>query len=72
MKMFSDCSGECCVCAAGAKDSSCLAGHGDDYFSPATKEQIIDNLDKGRYQSYTKYMIQYLANKYDYDYEEKK
>lgn len=27
MKMFSDCSGECCVCAVG---NHCVAGHGDD------------------------------------------
>ena len=36
MKMFSDCSGECCVCACGG---FCLAGIGDDDFSPASKEK---------------------------------
>lgn len=65
MKMFSDCSGECCVCSNGG---GCIAGHGDDYFSPATKEQIIRNLDNGIYSNYTEYMIKYLANKYDYVY----
>ena len=37
MKMFSDCSGECCVCANGGY---CIAGHGDDYFSPASKDSL--------------------------------
>ena len=46
MKMFSDCSGECCVCACGG---FCLAGHGDDDFSPATNEQILARLKRGDY-----------------------
>lgn len=58
MKMFSDCSGECCVCACGG---GCLAGHGDDDFYPATKEQVIDRLDKAQYKDYKDYMIGYLA-----------
>lgn len=68
MKMFSDCSGECCVCANGGY---CIAGHGDDYFSPASKERIIDNLNKGKYPSHTDYMIKYLVDKYDYIYNKK-
>lgn len=66
MKMFSDCSGECCICVCG--DGGCLAGHGDDDFSLASKEQIISRLDKGQYQSYTNIMIGILKNKYGYDY----
>lgn len=65
MKMFSGCRGECCVCS---NDSFCLAGHGGDDFSPAPKEKIIENLDKGKYPSYTEYMIKYLANEYRYVY----
>ena len=65
MKMFSDCSGECCVCA---NSDGCIAGHGDDYFSPAPKERIVDNLNKGKYPNYTDYMIKYLIDKYDYIY----
>lgn len=65
MKMFSDCSGECCVCACG---DGCLAGHGDDDYSLASKEQIIERLDKGRYPSYTKTMINTLENVYGYKY----
>ena len=66
MKMFSDCSGECCVCACGG---FCLAGHGDDDFTPASKESVIDNLDNGKYPNYTEYMIQYLSNQYGYIYD---
>lgn len=65
MKMFSDCSGECCVCACGG---FCLAGHGDDDFCLASKEKIIENLDKGYYPSYTDYMIGTLKSMYGYEY----
>lgn len=68
MKLFSDCSGECCVCACGG--GMCLAGHGDDDFSPATKEQIISNLEEGRYGNDRHYMINYLKNTFGYDYQE--
>lgn len=67
MKMFSDCSGLCCVCALG---NFCLAGHGDDDFILASKEQIIDNLNSGRYSTWRGEMIRVLREKYDYDYEE--
>jgi hypothetical protein len=66
MKMFSECSGECCVCS---NSGFCLAGHGDDDFSPASKEKIIENLDEGKYSDYTEYMIKHLANKYGYIYD---
>lgn len=67
MKMFSDCSGECCVCVCGAVGHGCLAGHGDDDFSLASKEQIIENLDKDRYYN-TNHMIETLKNVYGYEY----
>ena len=67
--MFSDCSDECCVCANGG---CCVAGHGDDDFSPASKEQIIRNLNEGKYSSYTDYMIKYLADKFGYIYNKEK
>ena len=57
MKMFSACSGECCICACG---DFCIAGHGDDYFCFASVEQVIDRLDSGRYISYVDYMIDFL------------
>ena len=65
MKLFSDCSGECCLCGVG---KGCLAGHGDDDFYPATKEQIIERLDKGRFPSYRQMMIDHLKRAFNYDY----
>jgi hypothetical protein len=65
MKMYSDCSGECCICASG---NFCLAGHGDDHFWLASKELIIENLDNDRYSSHTDLMIETLKNIYGYQY----
>lgn len=59
------CSGECYVCACGG---FCLAGHNDDYFVPANKEKVIENLDNNRYERYREYMIKYLKEKFNYDY----
>lgn len=60
MKMFSDCSGECCVCANG---NGCLAGHGDDDFRPASSQQIIGRLNNGEYPNYRQTMIAELAKR---------
>ena len=60
MKMFTDCAGECCVCACG---DFCLAGHGDDDFAPATNEQIIQRLNNGKYSNYRDKMIGELARR---------
>ncbi len=68
MKLFSDCSGECCVCGCG---DFCLAGHGDDDFYLASKDHIIKNLDSGKYPSYTDYMINTLKTAYGYEYKKK-
>ena len=65
MKMFTDCSGECCICVNG---DFCLAGHGDDDYWPATKEQVIERLVKGQYESYKQTMKDYLRDKFDYTY----
>ena len=48
MKMFSDCSGECFSCAC---SGFCLAGHGDDDCSPASKEEVLK-----RYYDTTKWV----------------
>lgn len=64
--MFSNCSGECCLCACGG---GCLAGNGDDDFLPASKEQIIERLDKGEYKDYTQMMKDHLKHQFGYDYE---
>lgn len=63
--MFSSCSGECCVCAC---SGCCLAGNGDDDFSLASKEKIINNLDTEQFSSFTDYMINTLKNVYGYEY----
>ena len=67
MKMFSDCSGECCVCSCG---DFCLAGHGDDDFWPASKEQVVNRLDNGKYVSYRDMMKAYLLIRYGYTYQD--
>lgn len=65
MKLMSYCS-KCSICGAGG---ACLAGIGDyDYF-PATKEQVIKRLDNNEYSWRRDEMIQYLKEKFDYDYE---
>lgn len=60
MKWFTDCSGECCICAC---DGVCLAGHGDDDFSPATNEQILGRLKNGNFPYYRQTMIDELARR---------
>ena len=67
MKMFSDCIGECCVCQ---NDDGCLARTGEDCFWGASKEQIINRLNKGEYPEYREYMIRYLKNMFGYTYGE--
>ena len=66
MKMFSDCSGECCLCACAG---FCLAGHGDDDYCPATKGQIIDRLNKGQYEQYRDMMIEHLRTVFGHVYD---
>lgn len=66
MKMFSDCSGECAVCGCAG---SCLAGHGDDDFYPATKKQLIERLDQGEYHKDRQLMIDTLKAQFDFIYE---
>jgi hypothetical protein len=62
MLMFSSCSGECAVCNA---EGGCLAGHGDDDFSPATKEQLINRLNNNKYPSYRQLMIDTLKRSFN-------
>lgn len=40
MKMFSDCSGQCKDCSINYS-GGCLAGHGDDDFTPITEKEAI-------------------------------
>ena len=69
MKMFTDCSGECCVCKYG---DNCSAGHGDDDYCDATKEQVIERLNNGSYAYCKEIMIAYLRDYFNYEYKEKK
>lgn len=63
--MFTNCSGPCgcCDCAG-----FCLAGHGDDDYSPASASTIIERLNKNQYPSDRKQMIEFLSNRYKIDY----
>ena len=67
MKMFTDCSGECCICACG---DACLTGHGDD-FRLASKDQLIKRLDNDYYSSHKETMLNTLKYVYDYKYQDK-
>lgn len=60
--MFSNCSGRCCVCKC---SDGCIAGHGDDDFTPASTEEIQRRIDCGEYKQDTEYMISYLQNYHD-------
>jgi hypothetical protein len=54
---MTNCSGECweCACSGG-----CLAGNGDDDFSMATDEQLIERLLAGKFPEYSQHMIDRL------------
>ena len=65
MKLMSDCS-NCCICSAGG---GCLAGIGDNDYSPATKEQAIERVANHKYYLHRDEMIQYLKERFDYDYQ---
>ena len=67
MKLMPDCS-NCCICSVAG--GGCLAGIGDDDYSPATKEQVIERLDNHKYEWDRKKMIQYLKEEFDYNYTE--
>lgn len=67
MKLFPDCF-DCCICSMGG--NGCLAGIGDNDYSPATKEQVIDRLNRNAFEWNRDQMIKYLKEKFDYDYQE--
>lgn len=41
MKIFSDCSHDCLFCKYFYLQINCLAGHGDNHFTPAKKSQVF-------------------------------
>ncbi|WP_405328512.1 hypothetical protein [Fibrobacter sp.] len=67
MMMFSSCCDRCATCALGA-GHGCLAGHGDDDYVPANKQEVIDRLDAGDYCNDRQAMIDYLKKRYKYVY----
>lgn len=59
------CNGNCCICKGGDA-RTCIA---DTYsFEEATKEQIIDRLNKEKFTNYTDFMIKFLKERYNYTY----
>ena len=69
MKLFPDCS-DCCICAAAG--NGCLAGIGDNDYYPATKEQVVERLDRGAYDLNRDKMINYLKEQFNYEYKQVK
>jgi hypothetical protein len=68
MKIMSDCF-DCAICGCGG---GCLAGIGDDDYTPASKEQVIERLENNKYSHYRDQMINYLKLNFNYDYEKEK
>ena len=66
MKMFSDCSNECCVCAFSG--GTCLAGHGDDDFVPASKEELLRRLQFCEDKRSRQHIIDFLKDYYNYEF----
>lgn len=63
MKLFPDCSGECCICQNG---DFCLTGNGEDDYEPATMNQVLERLREGKYASYRVCMVRYLYDKFGF------
>ena len=57
---------ECATCYCG---DGCLASMREDFWMKATKQQLIDRLDNGKYKNYTDLMKIKLKEWYDYVYE---
>lgn len=49
-----------CYCGGGG----CLAAMREDYWMPATKQQLIERLDNNNYKNNRKEMIDFLFEKY--------
>lgn len=59
--MFSDCSGECCICH---NADYCVAGHGDDEYESADMNQVLERLRDGKFPSYRACMVKHLYTRY--------
>lgn len=56
---------ECAICGAG---NGCVAAMNDDYFFPATKEDLVERLDTGKYPAYRDLMIKTLKDRFGFEY----
>lgn len=56
---------ECAICGVG---NGCIAAMHDDYFYPATKEELIKRLDTGKFPAYRDLMIKTLKERFNYEY----
>ena len=57
------CNGDCCICKGG--DSRCCIA--DTYsFEEATKEQVVNRLNSGRYADNRDLMIDFLKRRYNF------
>ncbi len=65
MLQFTNCSGECCVCG---NSGACLAGHGDDDFYLATKDELIRRLKNEECLDNRKTITDILWKKYKIEY----
>lgn len=63
MKFFSDCSGKCDDCYI-FYSGGCVAGHGDDDFTPITPEEAITIIKRKEKYSETKEIIKKLIIKF--------
>ena len=52
----------CAICYCG--DGGCLAAMREDYWMPATKQQLIERLNNNRYKQNRKEMIDFLFEEY--------
>jgi len=55
--MFAKCATMCCTCASGI---FCLAGNGDDDYSPASVEEVIRRIRAGEYADDRDMMIRFV------------
>ena len=64
--MFAKCGTKCCVCGR----KFCLAGEGDDDYTPASVETVLRRLEMKKYADHREQMIEYVkAHGYDWDVE---
>lgn len=61
MKLFPDCISNCWSCSC--RDGSCLAGNGEDVYTPASNAQIVEWLDENRFNNDRQRLIDELKER---------